>query len=303
MNKNYCFLLSIFYSTLAFSEIDGLDIVAVSAKAPESTIKNKALFFGHNLSQTDDVLNKSEISVGIQVISYGVSDSLTIATSPWLATDYDMVSLFARYKTSPNRSFQFSYFKSCFRSDGCVEKAEWYPDVETGEPAITTTWVNTSAAYSMEAMWLTMIDHYELNDHYSVDINYGVQYYANQKMPFSLKRPAANPLPWQFHVSSLHEASLVGPFKLYAEVGCLLPLDTEPYLHTGASLGYKKNNLESHFGFSITSKIGALFDPAHRVDLQQQIRSERGLYDSDFDADVYKNDYAIHPEFSFQYTF
>lgn len=303
MKANYFVLLLSFYSCVAFSQINGLDVNSVSAKASVDPVKTKALFFGHNLSQTDEVLKKNELSIGAQVIAYGLSDRLSIATSPWLATDYEMANLFVRYKTAPTRSFQFSYFKSCFKSDGCVETIGWYPDPETGEPTATTTAVMSKSGYSMEAIWLAMIDHFEFNDHYAIDINYGVQYYANQKMPFSLKRPSPKPLPWQFHLSSLHEASLVGPFKLYAEVGCLIPLDTDPYLHTGASLGYKSNNLESHLGFSVTSKVAALFNPANRVDLQQQLRDHTTPYGSEIEADVYRNDYAIHPEFSFQYTF
>lgn len=302
MKAKYCILLLFFYTPFALSQFDSLSVNSTVTKAEATSPPNKALFFGHNLSQTDDVLNKNEFSVGPQVIAYGVSDQLTIATSPWLIQDYEMFNLFARYKTSQDRSFQLSYFKACFKSDGCIDKLEGYPN-ETGEYTDTKSWVNSRTGYSMEALWLTMIDHFELNDHYAIDVNYGVQYYANQKMPFSLKRPAPKPLPWQFHVSSLHEASLAGPFKLYAEVGCLIPTDTETYLHMGASLGYKKNALESHLGFSVTSKIAALFNPAYRNDLQQQLKNAWETYDSEQDAQLYKNDYAIHPEFSFQYTF
>ncbi|MBC7464848.1 MAG: hypothetical protein H7256_02560 [Bdellovibrio sp.] len=272
--------------------------------------EEKEMFFGHNLSQTAEVLSEGEMTVGPQVLGYGISDRWTIATSPWLVQDYGMFSLFNRYKVSDDRSFQLSYFKACFGSDNCVRPIYRVPAPNPGTSEYYQRNIDSQAGYSMEAIWLVMIDRYELNDHYVLNINYGLQYYANQKMPFSLKRPSSNPKPWQFQLTTLHEAGLVGPFKLYGEFGTLIPTDTQPYIHLGTSLGYKKGRIETHLGLSMTAKILALVNPAYRLDVQQQLRNESKTYDAPahsvagtHETDPYENDYAFHPEFSFQYTF
>lgn len=270
----------------------------------------KEMFFGHNLSQTAEVLSEGEISVGPQVLGYGISDRWTIATSPWLVQDYGMFSVFSRYKASDDRSFQLSYFKACFGSDNCVRTIPRNPPATPGTSAYYQRNIDSQAGYSMEAIWLVMIDRYVFNDHYVLNINYGLQYYANQKMPFSLKRPSSNPKPWQAHITTLHELSMVGPFKLYGEFGALIPTDTQAYIHLGTSIGYKKDRIETHLGLSVTAKILALVNPAYRLDVQQQLRNESKTYDAPahsvagtHETDPYENDYAFHPEFSFQYTF
>ena len=208
--------------------------------------QQKEMFFGHNLSQTAEVLSEGEVSVGPQVLGYGVSDKLTIATSPWLVQDYGMFSIFGRYKINDDRSFQLSYFKACFSSDNCVRPIPRSPAPAPGTSAYYQRNIDSQAGYSMEAIWLVMVDRYEFNDHYILNINYGLQYYANQKMPFSLKRPSSNPKPWQAHLTTLHELSMAGPFKLYGEFGALIPTDTQTYIHLGTSIGYKKDRIETH---------------------------------------------------------
>jgi hypothetical protein len=255
------------------------------------------LFFGHNLSQTNYVLKSGQTTFGTQVIGYGLTDDLTVATSPWLIVDYSMLSLILKYKFDENRSFEFSYFKACFRKDACAKKTfdGEYVDYEKG--------------YSMEAFWLVMIDRYTINDHYAVNVNYGLQYYANQKMPFSLKRPASDPKPWQIHVTTLNEANLFGPYFMYGEAGALIPFDNQPYIVAGVSAGYKKSNFETHLGFSLTSKYSALFNPAYRVDAQQKLKQNYKSYYSESDSlaiedkSIFDYDYALHPEFSIQYSF
>lgn len=248
-------------------------------------LRASTFFQGHNLSQTAYVLDHHSCSVGLQFVACGISETLTIGTSPWLLSEYEMNNLHLKKRIDVNKTLQLSYFKTY------NERTNDYLGYRVPEN------------YKMEAWWLAGIYSFPFNEHYTLHANLNLQYYDDQTMPFSLKRPSTENSPWQVTVSTLHETNLAGPIFLMGEIGFLMPMHSQPYLHAGASLQYRRNNFESHLGFSMTSTMAALKSTTGRHDCQQAIRRKYESYKMRQEDICYALDFSIHPEFSAQYQF
>jgi len=167
---------------------------------------------------------------------------------------------------------------------------------------------NTNGAYlytyQMEALWLMFIRTLELSDRYRLHLNFHTNYYRDERMPFSLRRPSVKNRPTQFNFTLLHQVDLVSGWFIFGEMG-LLDLARPPqHIHGGASLGLDVDGFSFHLGFSLTAGISALFSPLSRADYQQQLRfGPLEGYDGEISAERAQYDYSIHPEFSLQYVF
>lgn len=253
---------------------------------------------GHNLTMTTAVFQRGECTIGLQTVACGILDPLSIGTSPWMWSDYRMANVAVRWSPSEINdekrwALQAIYFKTT------SPKRE--PAGMTSDGTIPP---RSGQDYQMEAAWFEIARSQRFAPHFQLHGNLHLNYYFDQTMPFSLRRPSLKKDPWQINLSSLMEIELVGGFYLLAEIGLLDLNETYPHLHTGASLGYSRGRFDVHVGFSMTSTFYALFHPVERVDYQQTLRtSQWNGYNSDLDPNLVRQDFAIHPEFSLQYFF
>ncbi|MES3036588.1 MAG: hypothetical protein V4736_01655 [Bdellovibrionota bacterium] len=266
--------------------ICGFSVFAAAAPATED-IRFDTFRVGHNLSATSDVLGRGQCSAGVQVLGCGVTNRFTLGTSPWLVKDYRMASIGVRYLLSEdgdNRwAIQSNYFKT-FRKRNI--QASMLDD------------------YQMEALWLMLVRTLKMEDHYKVHINLHTNYYWDQKMPFSLRRPYPNANPLQVNLTTLHELELVGGWFSFIEVGFLDLLNAPLHGHMGSSIGKRMGRLSAHFGITMSGSYDGFFTPTKRFDYQQYLRQRRDEgYNSALDSEMVQYDYAIHPEFTVQYLF
>ncbi len=239
--------------------------------------------FGHSLSNTSSVLKSGQCSLGLQATACGLTDDLSIGSSPWLWLGYNMSNLFVRQRVAETEKTQHAFQLGLFK---------------TFEVPVDRT------TYDMEGLWLSYIQSFEIEDHYTLHINYIGNYYTNDRRPFSLRRPTVNRNPFQFNLSSLHEVKLSSGLFLLGELGVLGATEKYPHLHTGASLQVRAKSFLVHIGFTMTSTLTALFSPSARYDYHSELISyEEGLDYPFLDEDLIKRDFSIHPEFALQYFF
>lgn len=263
---------------------------SLSAQQERPLYANYFFMKGQNLSMTSDVLRQGSCAIGIDILACGATRRLTLATSGWLYKDYNMYSLVGRYlldqDTKRNRwAIQVNYFKTF------------------NNPKISGSEFSHVGNYQMESIWLILVRTLTFARHYRMHINLHANYYKDEKVPFSLRRPYMNKTPYQFNLTTLHEIDLVDGWFVLFEMG-LLDFARDPlHIHGGSSIGKVWRKFSFHIGASLTSSINALDKPADRIDYQQRLRRTPDGYNQQLDSTSVRNDYAIHPEFSMQYIF
>ncbi len=259
------------------------------AATTESQPKEKlAPRMGHNLSATGYLLGKYQCTLGIQVAGCGLTEKWTLATVPWLYFNYNTWSVVNRvrlktYEGGGSWSAQFGYFKTFPQARN--NKYITYP-------------------YQMEAYWLQIIRAIPMSRHYRLYLNVHTNYYADDKRPFSMRRPVPDRNSGQVGITSLHEIALYKRWFVMGELGFLEILQkSPPYAHAGFSFGRSGYTYEWHIGYTLTSTPLGLFNPRSRRDYQQELRDTKDGFNQNLDREKTKRDYAIHPEFALQYFF
>ncbi len=274
--------------TSAFAQLSGESPeLEESTLRPEKTKRKLAPHLGHNVSATTYVLSQGDCTIGIQVAACGLTNRWTLATVPWLYVNYNTWSVLSRFRlvTYPeggNWTMQLGYFKSFpeARSDKYVT----YP-------------------YDFEAYWLQFIRAYPMARHYRIYFNVATNYYANDRRPFSLRRPIERRNQSQINLTTLHEVALIKRWYIMGEIGLLDVAQPIQHVHVGASFGRSGFYYEWHLGFSLTATPLALFNPRSRRDYQQELRDTEHGFETHLDREKTKRDYAIHPEFTVQLFF
>lgn len=240
---------------------------------------------GHNLTITSYVFQKGQCTIGFQLSACGVTDEWSVGTSSWLWYYYRMASLAAKgliheEEDGDRWAMQAAYFRSLKKREGQAYR------------------------YEMEAIWLNGIRSLNMAPHYKIHLNLHTNYYLNEKMPFSLRRPYHAKTPFQINVSSLHEMQLVNGWYIFLELGLLDVARSPLHLHSGGSIGKAGRGWSFHVGYTTTGSTTALFSPTARFDYQEYLRHRPGEgFDSDLSWADLETDYSIHPEFSFQVYF
>jgi hypothetical protein len=276
------------------------------AEAPP-VADSKVIYSGHNVTQTANVYPTRRCTIGTQLLGCGVNDSLTLATSPWLAIQYNMYNLDLRYQIDSHdeksRAVQISYFKTYDTKQRLSPEA--YPSSPSYDPYYCTfsSTEGCFTGYMMEALWVYWIQSQKISEEYTFHWNIDAAYYWDDRKPFSLRRPQAHKTPWQINLMTLHEFHMTGGFYLQAEIGVLGALEKFPPFHSGASISYRGKNLAAQFGFSATGSLNA-WASTDRTDYHARAleNSVNGIHQEYSDYEL-RQDFSIHPELFVQYFF
>ncbi len=188
--------------------------------------------FGHNLASTSETLSQGQSTVGSYALGYGVTDRLTVATSPWLIFGYNMNNAILRHSIPVNVDNEIGQQLAYFETN----------------PKLGDAYVMRAMSYSLT--WKTVVD-----PSYTLYLCGNYMYFWNEKLPFSLRREPYNGLPYQFSFSTLHQFHISNGFLTQFEVGVLGANYTYPFLHGGASLGYFGKRFSYQIGASV-SRVG-----------------------------------------------
>ncbi len=254
--------------------------------------EKRSIDIGHNVTATSWVLRKGQCTVGFQIVGCGLNDRTTLGTSTFLLNYYDMASVAFRHVLKDSAETRTAVQLDYFKTYGVRKLRE-------GNAILT------NGGYDMEAVWLMWIKTWRFRPDYHFHVNIHTNYYFNERMPFSLRRPYLDKTPFQLNIMTMHEVDLVSNWVMKGELGIIDALRNPAHLHSGATIGQNFNRLHWHFGFSMTSTLLALFSPSHRYDYQQHLRAwDIDGYNSNFkDKDDINYDFSIHPELSIQYYF
>lgn len=122
--------------------------------------------WGHLVTGTPEVLSKGQLTAGTLMVGYGVTDRLTIGTSPLAYFGYDFYSLILRYQVYNNNDWKsgidFWYFKSI-------------PEL------------SDSSYFSQENIFIKLNGQYNLKDNLNIHMSYGYQRFFNEDSPYSLR--------------------------------------------------------------------------------------------------------------------
>ncbi len=265
-----------FTSYNVFAKIDSLSnspeestfLSAESLQIENNTPNQKTILFGHNLSATTQTLKKNTWSIGNYVLVYGITDNLTLATSPWMLNSYNMYSAVLRYRKplSENKDFgvQISYFKT--------------------EQIL-------SDFYQMEALSLSGIYHYKFNFLFSTYLNFNYMYFWDETAPFSLRPEPYNDQAWQYSVSLLNEVKLYKKFGTLFEFGILGLNAGKSRAHLGVSFHYRGEQ----WLFQLGSSFSAIPIGIEKAYTQKQAKA--------LSEDPSGDQFMVHPEIQIQYFF
>jgi hypothetical protein len=143
-----------------------------------------------------------------------------------------------------------------------------------------------------------------MKEGYRLHANLHANYYFDDRMPFSLRRPSNAKAPIQINASLLFQSELTNGWYMLGEIGGLDIFRPPFHTHSGVSIGWGNESFSFHLGYSLTATFTALQSPTWRTDIQQVIRSYPGSsYDDAITEDALAYDYSIHPEFALQFVF
>jgi hypothetical protein len=266
---SFLILSILLLSQISFAENENINSLSSAAPA-DSAVKapTKIFFPGHNLTPTTDTLSKGEITVGTYVIGYGVTDRLTIATSPWFDYFYNMPMINGRLLVFQQNDFRVTTEVNFFKTY----------DTDTGY------YSRAGVGYEQTSAFLRVAASEKFSNFYTLTGSLGYQYFWDDLKPYSFRLVPGNTDPYNASASTLHKFSWTRHFGNFLEAGVMGLNYQTPYLHLGASIyGQWKWGLLL-LGFSRTSSMGQVH------------------YVTSYD-DEYFEDVVVHPEVQFQTYF
>lgn len=227
---------------------------------------------GHNLSSNNNTLYDREWSIGTLYAGYGVTDDLTIGTSLFVLTEYEMFNLMTRYAWDVSFTERLGIDLAYFKTFG----GEVYYD-EFEQRTYYTDFI-------MEAVNAKFTYSNQFNNFYRFNTTLSYFYYFDERLPFSFRMDPANNDPFTINLTSLHEFKLNQNLFINLEAGLWGLNYKYLYYHTGASINLQNEILLLGAGVSTT------FSPT----FPSEEAREFVRYDSR---------YSIHPEIQMQVFF
>lgn len=243
-----------------------IDVKASDQSGPEVT----SVLFGHNVTPTTYTLSKSQMTVGNYVAGIGLTDQLTIATSPWLYSSYNMYSAIVKLR-------------------GCLSKTDAACDWDWAMQAMyLKTGHFGSSTYQMTALSDSFVVKKDFADFYSLNFAVNFMYFFDETSPFSIRREPYNSDAYQVTLSALQEVRLPYHFGLLVETGMLGLNYVYPEMHVGLSISHRSRFTLAQLGFSQTYTSGTLTRMFSTNQTQSLTSGEPG------------RDFSMHPEIQFQ---
>lgn len=232
----------------------------------------KSVFFGHNVTPTSNTLHGGTFTVGFYAVAAGVTDHLTVGTSPWIEFGYNMHNVHMKYGGAIADDQRISVNASYFKTHDELE-TKFTPRGDSYHYYL----------YKQESVTGQLVHSWRINSIYTIHNAFSYMYYMDDTHPFSLRMQSFNDDPYELIVSSLQEAHLTKNLGLNAEMGILGLNYVYPYFHYGASLVYQSANWLFQLGISHTLVMSGSQERLNRYD--------------------YKFTNAVHPEVQAQVFF
>lgn len=245
----------------------------------------KSIFIGHNATPTTYSMRAHTITVGNYGVGYSPSDSLLIATSPWIWTSYKTANLVAKWTRPVGDRWRMGAFAGYFRS---LDDGPLPADGVLNRYQFETAALQALASYE----WSNAVVH----------AGFKYSYFVNDDRPYSLRMdPGDESIRGQLDLTFLIEQKIAEKMRLNLEFGSLALSGLQPYLHLGASWALLMDSWLLQLGASYTAQWGNIgrdnfWTPGYRDNRWK--RTSNGQYTG--------TGYlvsALHPEVQVQYFF
>jgi hypothetical protein len=112
------------------------------------------------------------------------------------------------------------------------------------------------SGYDQHSTWTRLAAKWTGTSTYSIHATLGLQYFIEDKVPFSLRPPPVNQTPLVWSLTSLHEFHIDQHFGAFFEFGSLAFNYPNQYVHYGVSFFYEWMGGFAQLGFSHTLPVG-----------------------------------------------
>jgi hypothetical protein len=231
----FILILGLFSSIAAHSTDDfkSYFLAQKNTELPKSVFTKSNFFVGHSLSQTSYTLPKGRWMAGTFALGYGVTNNLTVGTSPWLLTLYNMPNILIRSKIELSTSSAVGVHV------GYMKTAEYFRN-----------------EYEMELLYGNLIYSFVVNKSVRTHFQGNLMNFFNETRPFSI-RVSRPKLATQISFSNITELVAYRnknhEIGFGAEIGYLGVNESRPYLHGGLSIYRKTKDLFIQAGLSLSA--------------------------------------------------
>lgn len=269
-----------------------IEVPVCFAQIPKVKVINEfqSRSMGHLLTSNNQLLDKKQWSLGTLYAGYGITDHWTLAISPFVLYDFNMLNLQSRtvWKLSSKRKFgiDLGYFKSIDPSksdyyDYCIANLPTTPVQQCTEAFER---VSGFRKFKMEALTFKSTFTQLFTKNYRLSTSLSYFYYLDDERPFSFRMDPANNDKYALALTSLHEFKISNKSYITAEAGFWGLNYQHPYYHAGLSCNYQTDNWV--FSLGASSTFNPEF-PKHKV--------RKFVY--------YDSRWSLHPEIQIQRFF
>jgi hypothetical protein len=274
---------------------------------------NKSLIVGHNVTPTTETLKRGVVTAGNYAVAVGLTDSLFIATSPWIWSSYNTANVHLKWGKAIDRGTRVGLFGSYFQSyNSAPLTSEWNANRTSTTVGnrfgrtteVTTKYYDSLNRYQWESSSIHALISHDVHPSATVYMNLHYGYFWNDDYAYSIRMdPGNDAIRDQIDVTSLTVIDVGSDgAKLLLETGVLGLNYVDPYLQIGASLAFTSDSWLVQFGASATMQ----FQEAGYASGWSPGRHDTRLHYSQTAGKYYTGRYlqtAVHPEVQLQYFF
>lgn len=263
---------------------------------------SRAALIGHNTTPLATSLPKGTLTVGNYAAGVALTDTVFLATSPWIWSSYNTANLHLRvttpYKNRTRYGLFLSYFDS-FDNTAFLQKGNFVsPESSFFEASPAQT-----SRYQWESGSTHFLASYDFTAQVTTHLNLHYAYFWNDDFPYSIRMdPGKDTIRDQVDLTSMTQIRIPDTnVQWLVELG-VLGLNYElPYLQLGSSFSYLDKSWLIQMGASFSIPMRQAF---------QRSGWELGRYDDRLhytaNGEAYIERYlqsAIHPEVQVQFFF
>lgn len=293
------------------------------SRAPiaETTDRSEAIFLGHNVSPSSYSLRAGQIGVGNFGIAAGVTDQLTLATSPWLWSSYEAANVHLKWINRWPNGSRFGAMVSYFETFGdrpflkCAGDWEGYQCPNQPSETIEQRRQTNPLGYRFMESISALPNRYQFQavaSHflYGIDVgrqtyhfNFKFSYFFNDDRAYSIRiDPGNDEIRGQIDATLLVEHRFTQAVRFNFEAGFLGLNAMVPSGHLGVSTAWLSGAWLAQFGASATWKL-----PNTGPGIIENIGASDSGFHTAKDGQYYYggryHESSIHPELQIQYFF
>jgi hypothetical protein len=281
----------------------------------------KAVFLGHNASPSSYALSAGQVTAGNFGIAVGITDHITIATSPWLWASYEAANIHVKWVAERDNGFRVGALVSYFETFGdspflrcigawegwmCPNQSPEIVDLRRQANPVGYKLTEAISAFPNRYQFQTVASHFLYgidSDRQSYHLNLKFSYFFNDDRAYSIRvDPGTDAIRGQVDATVLLEHRVNSYFRLNFEAGALGLNAIVPSGHLGFSAAWANQFWLAQVGASATWML-----PSTGPRMIENLGASEERFHTAKDGQFYYGgryyQTSVHPEFQLQYFF